>query len=233
MKQFIKNSLLFANQHFLGTIACVSIGVICAGIFGYQQDRINTLIEQNTAMAQQTQALSGNVYTLTESNQTLQARLSTLEYMNTTNTFKVSELSATVSDYAQAQADTQNAVQAFTTGIESAAPMIQLETTWGGPVLNSYVGVVQGPSGRETYYNLNMDLCVKYMRDLGYSEEEYPVWTRDDGCKMFGKYIMCAANWSIRPKGTILETSLGWAIVVDTGTFVSEYPYGVDIATNW
>ena len=94
-------------------------------------------------------------------------------------------------------------------------------------------GGCMGPSGRETYYNLKMDLCVYYMRELGYSEEEYPYWVRDDGAKMLGIYVMCAANWKIRPKGTIIPTSLGDAIVVDTGDFVSEYPNGVDLAVDW
>jgi len=99
--------------------------------------------------------------------------------------------------------------------------------------LNAYNGVFNGPSGRETYYNLNMDGVIAGMRSLGYSEEEYPYWIREDGCKMFGPYIMVAANWDIRPRGTILETSLGTAIVVDTGSFVNTYPEGVDIAVNW
>ena len=99
--------------------------------------------------------------------------------------------------------------------------------------LTAYAGVYQGPSGRETYYNLNMSLVVSYMRNLGYSEEEYPYWVREDGCKMLGNYIIVAANLSTRPKGTILETSLGTAIVCDTGSFVSNYPNGIDIAVNW
>jgi hypothetical protein len=99
--------------------------------------------------------------------------------------------------------------------------------------LNSYNGVFQGPSGRETFYNLNMDLVVAYMRDLGYSEEDYPYWVREDGCKMLGNYIIVAANFSTRPKGTILETSLGTAIVCDTGSFVNTYPNGIDIAVDW
>ena len=94
-------------------------------------------------------------------------------------------------------------------------------------------GGCMGPSGRETYYNLKMDLCVWYMRELGYDEEEYPYWIRDDGAKMLGIYVMCAANWSIRPKGTILPTSLGDAIVVDTGDFVADFPYGIDLAVDW
>lgn len=94
-------------------------------------------------------------------------------------------------------------------------------------------GVFHGPSGRETYYNLPMGGVIKYMRHLGYSKEEYPYWIRDDGCKMLGPYIMVAANLKIRPKGTILETSLGTAIVCDTGGFVKKYPKGIDIAVNW
>lgn len=94
-------------------------------------------------------------------------------------------------------------------------------------------GVFRGPSGKETYYNLNMNLVIQYMRDLGFSEEEYPYWVRDDGVKMFGDYVMVAADLSIRPKGTILETSLGTAIVCDTGTFAQTNHMQVDIAVNW
>ena len=102
-----------------------------------------------------------------------------------------------------------------------------------GDRISTARGVFYGPSGRETYYNLKMDLCVYYMRQLGYDESEYPYWVREDGAKMLGLYVMCAANWNIRPKGTLLETSLGTAIVVDTGDFVANYPNGVDLAVDW
>lgn len=94
-------------------------------------------------------------------------------------------------------------------------------------------GVFMGPSGRETWYNLNMSVCVKMMRDKGFSEEEYPVWTREDGAKMFGDFVMCAANLEIRPKGTIIETSLGMAICVDTGSFCQSDKTAVDLCVNW
>jgi len=94
-------------------------------------------------------------------------------------------------------------------------------------------GGCMGPSGRETFYNLKMDLCVQYMRELGFDELNFPYWIRDDGAKMLGLYVMCAANWKIRPKGTIIPTSLGDAIVVDTGAFVADYPNGVDLAVDW
>ena len=99
--------------------------------------------------------------------------------------------------------------------------------------LAKYPGGFMGPSGRETYYNLKMGVVVKNMRKIGYSEKDYPYWVRDDGAKMLGNYVMVAANWKIRPRGTILKTSLGSAIVVDTGEFVKDYPKGVDVAVNW
>ena len=68
--------------------------------------------------------------------------------------------------------------------------------TSGG--LTKSAGVYNGPSGKETYYNLNMSGVVSIMRSMGYSEEEYPYWVREDGCKMLGDYIMVAANFSIR-----------------------------------
>lgn len=90
-----------------------------------------------------------------------------------------------------------------------------------------------GPSGKETFYNLNMNTVVGYMRDLGFSEEEYPYWVREDGAKMLGDYIMVAADLNIRPRGTIIDTSLGKAIVCDTGSFVETNPEQVDIAVDW
>ena len=86
-----------------------------------------------------------------------------------------------------------------------------------------------GPSGKETYYNLPMGGVVRIMRRLGYSEEEWPYWVRDDGAKMFGNYIIVAASLDIRPRGTIVPTSLGDGI----GTFALTNQYQLDIAVDW
>ena len=96
--------------------------------------------------------------------------------------------------------------------------------------LNRTNGVFTGPSGKETYYNLNMHGCIRLMEALGYN---YRFWIREDGVKMYGNYVMCAADLSIRPKGTILQTSLGTGIVCDTGSFVNQNRYQLDIATSW
>ena len=108
-----------------------------------------------------------------------------------------------------------------------------VEPAWSEGQITKERGGCMGPSGRETYYNLRMDNCVNYMRELGYDELTYPYWIRDDVAKMLGLYVMCAANWKTRPRGTIIPTSLGEAIVVDTGEFVADYPNGVDLATDW
>lgn len=99
--------------------------------------------------------------------------------------------------------------------------------------LNAFHGVCNGPSGKETYYNLPMSGVVRIMRKKGYDEQTYPYWVREDGVKMFGNYIMVAADLSTRPKGTILECSLGTAMVVDTGGFVNTNPMQLDVAVTW
>ena len=101
------------------------------------------------------------------------------------------------------------------------------------PHLTKSAGVFAGPSGKETYYNLPMGRCISIMRDIGYTVEEYPYWVREDGAKMLGEYVMCAANLAIRPKGTLVESSLGMAIVVDTGSFASGNTTQLDLCTDW
>ena len=127
----------------------------------------------------------------------------------------------------------ENEVASESPNIEGFEEYIEPEPVWTGPKLTASMGVNYGPSGKETYYNLPMGGCIQIMRSLGYPEEEYPYWIREDGAKMLGDYVMCAAELSTRPKGTILETSLGKAIVVDTGYFAYSNPTQVDICTIW
>ena len=101
---------------------------------------------------------------------------------------------------------------------------------YNGPVLTRSRGTITGPSGKETYYNLNMSGCINIMSGRGFHE---PYWVRSDGVKMYGYYVMCAAGLSIRPKGSIVESSNGLAIVVDTGGFASRNPSQLDIAVSW
>lgn len=102
------------------------------------------------------------------------------------------------------------------------------------PHLTRSGGTFPGPNGKETWYNLRMGTCINIMRDLGYSVEEYPYWVREDGAKMLGEYVMCGANLTIRPKGTIIETSMGMAIVADRcERAYTENIYILDMAVDW
>ena len=115
----------------------------------------------------------------------------------------------------------------------TASPVIPMHienTRWKGPVLTRSRGTITGPSGKETYYNLNMSVIVRMMHNMGY---DYEYWVRDDGVKMLGDYVMVAANLNIRPSGSLVETSLGTGIVCDTGTFAKRNPTQIDIAVAW
>lgn len=116
---------------------------------------------------------------------------------------------------------------------EKVAETKTLTSNWKGPKLTKRAGRITGPSGQETYYNLNMSGVVKIMRRLGFSAKEYPYWVREDGVKMLGNYVMVAANFNIRPRGSVVETSLGYGLVTDTGGFAKSNPTQLDIATSW
>lgn len=102
---------------------------------------------------------------------------------------------------------------------------------WNGPKLTSFSGICYGPSGKETYYNMNMSQVVTNLKNKGYSGD---YWVRSDGVKMFGNYVMTAARYADHPYGSVVATSLGDAIVCDTGGFAT-YNSGValDIAVSW
>lgn len=96
--------------------------------------------------------------------------------------------------------------------------------------LTPSAGVVTGPSGKETYYNLPMEGVVELMHASGNSDEYH---VREDGVKMLGNYVMVAANLDVHPRGSLVETSLGMAIVCDTGSFSEDNPDQVDVAVDW
>ena len=95
-------------------------------------------------------------------------------------------------------------------------------------------GVFMYGDQKETYYNLNMNGVISIMRNNGFKESDG--WTygvRSDGVKTFGGYVMIAANLNVHPRGSFVKTSLGMAIVCDTGGFANSNPKQVDIAVTW
>lgn len=96
-----------------------------------------------------------------------------------------------------------------------------------GDALSPSAGVCYFNGHMETYYNLPMGGVLDIMYSLGYSGD---YWVRSDGCKMFGDYIMVAADFGWLPRGSVVLTSLGWGMVCDTGAGGSAW---LDIATTW
>lgn len=145
----------------------------------------------------------------------------------------VETVMAIVMTMASMVADVETPAIVEETRVETAVVETSIEYVWHGEKWDTYKGVnFDAPSGVETGYNLPMEGVVYLMRQLGYSEEEYPYWIREDGMKMFGDYVMVGAYLPIRPKGTILPTSRGMGIVVDTGYFAYG-EYQLDLAYAW
>jgi len=96
--------------------------------------------------------------------------------------------------------------------------------------LNKKIGKVTGPEGIETYYNLDMSGVIDIMKEIGI---DYDYWVRDDGVKMYGEYVMVAADLDEHSRGSLVNTSLGKGIVCDTGDFVYTTNVDYDIAVNW
>lgn len=83
-----------------------------------------------------------------------------------------------------------------------------------------------GVTHRETYYDLYMGTVISYCGG------SYSI--RSDGAKVDQNgYVLVAANLSRYPRCSVVETSLGLGKVYDTGGFVSTYPNGFDLATDW
>lgn len=99
--------------------------------------------------------------------------------------------------------------------------------------MNKTRGVAFYDGHLETWYNLDMSVVVRtaQQRIAGMDDAEY--WIREDGAKMLGSYIMVAANQEVHPYGSLVETSLGTGIVVDTGLFATWNREQIDIATDW
>ena len=90
--------------------------------------------------------------------------------------------------------------------------------------MRSGVNVFEGH--KETYYNLPMRKICERAANNGliadYSESE-------DGLKMYGPFVIVAADWNVHPYGSIVNTSRGIGIVLDTGEFTTADNQIIDI----
>ena len=134
-----------------------------------------------------------------------------------------------------------NAVQAQETSSNEVSEQADTNTqvsnqtaqssSYNGQVLSASAGRITNSYGNsETYYNLPENVVVANANAQGIKGD---YWVRDDGVKMFGEYVIVAANRSLYPYGSTMNTSLGTGISLDSGTFIYSNPNQLDIATTW
>ena len=99
-------------------------------------------------------------------------------------------------------------------------------------VLTKKGGVNYFNGQKETWYNLPMDkIYAKADKNFG---SHHKKWTRSDGVKCYGPYIVLAVPFDVYPYGTTdIPTSLGLGIALDTGAFAKDNKNQVDIAVDW
>ena len=169
-----------------------------------------------------------------------------IDDLNNTNRILAEEKDAVETEYEFAQKrceELENEIETLKADLEEeenmraaeerAKAFTSIPVSYSGQVLTPTAGRINGPSGPETYYNLPIEGVIRNMRNLGFDEVNYPYSVRSDGVKTLGGYVMVAANLAIRPKGTIVATSLGAGIVCDTGGFALVNPTQLDIAVAW
>ena len=106
--------------------------------------------------------------------------------------------------------------------------VIKIITTLFVIMLTADLGRVSFNGHDETYYSLPMHNIVTKAQDNGIVAD---YWERADGCKMYGRFIICAGHQS--RYGEIVETSRGTGIILDTGDFAKDHPEDIDMATTW
>lgn len=94
-------------------------------------------------------------------------------------------------------------------------------------VLTARAGRITFNGHTETWYNRPMNRVVQRAQDVGIPAE---YWERSDGVKMFGPWVIVAADLSVT-RYTRIQTSLGEGIVLDNHTTGDPNLY--DIAVNW
>ena len=190
------------------------------------------LVQLEKETKERAEEYKNEITDLNNKKETLNSEKELIEKSKTESEKKLKDINSQV-DAAQSKVDEIKKAEEAAKAKEEARAAAQTQTsnpTWNGSVLSASAGVNYGPSGKETYYNLDMSGVVSIMRGMG-NNDEY--WVRADGCKMLGNYIMVAANLSVHPRGSLVETSLGTGIVCDTGGFASGNANQLDIATTW
>lgn len=99
-----------------------------------------------------------------------------------------------------------------------------------GKVLTKKGGINTFEGHQESWYNLKMTKVIQRAQANGITGV---YWENSDGLKMYGSYIIVAANYDIYPYGSLVNTSRGIGVVLDTGEFIKKNPTMIDLAVAW
>ena len=194
---------------------------------------------QNSIMNEQIATLTDAVEARDASLTDLNKQLDTLSEEKTQLEEKITELQENLDELEKENLDKEEEQEPV---VQESAPSSNSNVSYqtepvqtysyqnDGSCLTPSGGVYYGPTGKETYYNLDMNGVVSNAQAQGIQGE---YWIREDGVKMYGDYVIVAANLDTYPRGSTVETSLGTGIVLDTGGFAASDPNQVDIAVDW
>lgn len=218
--------ILFFAMYCLGFAMCTI--TITRGLEG-----------QNSIMNEQIATLTDAVEARDASLTDLNKQLDTLSEEKTQLEEKITELQENLDELEKENLDKEEEQEPV---VQESAPSSNSNISYqtepvqtysyqnDGSCLTPSGGVYYGPTGKETYYNLDMNGVVSNAQAQGIQGE---YWIREDGVKMYGDYVIVAANLDTHPRGSTVETSLGTGIVLDTGGFAASDPNQVDIAVDW
>lgn len=194
---------------------------------------------QNSIMNEQIATLTDAVEARDSSLTDLNKQLDTLSEEKTQLEEKITELQENLDELEKENLDKEEEQDPV---VQESAPSSNSNVSYQNEPVQTYSyqndgscltpsgGVYYGPTGKETYYNLDMNGVVSNAQAQGIQGE---YWIREDGVKMYGDYVIVAANLDTHPRGSTVETSLGTGIVLDTGGFAASDPNQVDIAVDW
>ena len=205
--------------------ALVTTGIVSTSIAHRENDKLKNA---NTALTLQYTEVQEENVDKNNTNLILAKENKDLTDNNVELINKIDELTQQIEDETVKKAAEEAKAKA------QSASISYVSSSVGGNVLTPARGAITDDFGhKETYYNLDMSGVVRIMRNMGFSEAEYPYSVRADGAKMLGQYVMVAANLGLYPRGSVVMTSLGAGLVSDTGGFATNNPQQFDIATAW
>lgn len=231
--------MMWKKVLLIGGVVC---GFAAVGLLGYDNMRLrNELQSESRTINGRLAEIESEVYcnakwikglqndtTDADAIKVLEERLTQYEYDKAED---IEEIKALVDALKASQTDAKPE-EGTNVPTPAEAPIVGVSepVSAGGDCLTATGGVYWYGDQKETWYNLPMEGVIAQAQNNGIYGE---YWVREDGVKMYGDYIMLACNRSVHPMGSLVETSLGTGISLDTGAFADINPTQVDIAVNW